>query len=429
VTVGNSSATNRLTLRPFRALRYSPNRVPDLAAVTSPPYDVIGEEGVRHYEQADPVNVVRLILPRPFGRTGEPAGTGDRYAHAARDLQSWLDAGILVEEQEPSVWVYEQRIGDSRWRGLLAAVSVHDPGSPAVVPHEEVFPAPVLDRAALMEATATQPEPIMLVLDAVESLGQRLWARPLQQPEVAVTTEDGVGHWLWQISDAAEIAALNHVVGTGYAFIADGHHRYAAYQHQRHRHAGDPDSGWAFGLAWLVDVATDPLLLSAIHRTLTGMSLPEFAARISPYVRCSELPADLDAWLGRLHAATETSFVVTDGIRAIRLHNAAPGLLATWLSRQPASLRQLDPVILHEALLPAALGITEGDPRVGYEHNAVAACMWARRSGGLAILLRPPDVRDVLAAAAAGLRLPRKSTSFGPKPRNGLILRRVTRAV
>jgi uncharacterized protein (DUF1015 family) len=30
---------------------------------------------------------------------------------------------------------------------------------------------------------------------------------------------------------------------------------------------------------------------------------------------------------------------------------------------------------------------------------------------------------DVLAVAASGERVPRKSTSFGPKPRTGLLLR------
>ena len=37
--------------------------------------------------------------------------------------------------------------------------------------------------------------------------------------------------------------------------------------------------------------------------------------------------------------------------------------------------------------------------------------------------MRPVAVADVLALAADGERMPRKSTSFGPKPRTGLVLR------
>ncbi|WP_378790293.1 hypothetical protein ACFMQL_41795 [Nonomuraea fastidiosa] len=56
-------------------------------------------------------------------------------------------------------------------------------------------------------------------------------------------------------------------------------------------------------------------------------------------------------------------------------------------------------------------------------HDAQAAAGLAARIGGTAVLLKPLAVEDVLAVAAAGERVPRKSTSFGPKPRTGLVLR------
>jgi hypothetical protein len=39
------------------------------------------------------------------------------------------------------------------------------------------------------------------------------------------------------------------------------------------------------------------------------------------------------------------------------------------------------------------------------------------------VLSRPIPFDVVLARAARGERVPRKSTSFGPKPRTGLVLR------
>ena len=42
---------------------------------------------------------------------------------------------------------------------------------------------------------------------------------------------------------------------------------------------------------------------------------------------------------------------------------------------------------------------------------------------GTAVLMRPAPLADVLALAALGERMPRKSTSFGPKPRTGIVLR------
>src|SRR5947208_78354 len=92
-----------LTLRPFRGLRYSGDAVEDLGAVTSPPYDVLDPDAVLALESAEPHNVVRLILPRE-----EESGPEGRYEHAARTLRSWLDEGVLLVDEEPALYVYEQ---------------------------------------------------------------------------------------------------------------------------------------------------------------------------------------------------------------------------------------------------------------------------------------------------------------------------------
>jgi uncharacterized protein (DUF1015 family) len=56
-------------------------------------------------------------------------------------------------------------------------------------------------------------------------------------------------------------------------------------------------------------------------------------------------------------------------------------------------------------------------------HDANAAVQLAARTGGTAVILNPLTVEDVMAIAAEGERVPRKSTSFSPKPRTGLIMR------
>ena len=66
-TAGHPEATARrgLELTPFRGLRYDPDRVGSLAAVTSPPYDVVVRpDGLHRLQDADPYNIVRLILPQ-----------------------------------------------------------------------------------------------------------------------------------------------------------------------------------------------------------------------------------------------------------------------------------------------------------------------------------------------------------------------------
>jgi uncharacterized protein (DUF1015 family) len=69
-------------IRPFRALRYAPEAVGDLAAVVAPPYDVLSDDDRARLLARHDRNVVRLDAP------AEEAGDADdeRYRRAARTL-------------------------------------------------------------------------------------------------------------------------------------------------------------------------------------------------------------------------------------------------------------------------------------------------------------------------------------------------------
>jgi len=69
-------------IRPFRALRYATDAIPDIGAVVAPPYDVIGPDEHARLLARHPANVVRLDLP-----SAEPGDEPDeRYRRAARTL-------------------------------------------------------------------------------------------------------------------------------------------------------------------------------------------------------------------------------------------------------------------------------------------------------------------------------------------------------
>jgi hypothetical protein len=96
------------------------------------------------------------------------------------------------------------------------------------------------------------------------------------------------------------------------------------------------------------------------------------------------------------------------------------GVDALLPSGRPAQWRALDTAVLHHALAPL-WAVPES--AVSYHHDLGATLRAAHRDGGLAVLLAPVAVEQVLSLAADGVRMPRKSTSFGPKPRTGLVLR------
>lgn len=194
----SGTADHGLRLIPFHGLRYVPERVGSLAAVTSPPYDVVVRpDGLDHLESADPHNIVRLILPQ--------ADTPDaRNLQAARTLRDWLAEGILSADPEPALYVYEQRKGDLLQRGIIGALALSTADSRHRPPHEDVMPHVVTDRAGLMRATSANLEPLLLTYlgdDPAAGAAALVERTARSTPLFSTTTEDGFQHRLWAISD------------------------------------------------------------------------------------------------------------------------------------------------------------------------------------------------------------------------------------
>ncbi|MEE1793893.1 DUF1015 domain-containing protein [Streptomyces sp. BE308] len=410
-----------LRLIPFRGLRYVPERVGSLAAVTSPPYDVVVRpDGLHHLESADPHNIVRLILPQ--------ADTAEaRHRQAAETLGRWLTEGVLAPDPTPALYVYEQRNSEILQRGVIGALALSPAADGIVLPHEDVMAHVVEDRADLMRTMQAHLEPLLLTYrgdgtrTGTTAVIERMTDRP---PLLATTTEDGFSHRLWAVTDPAERAEIEVDLSRQQALIADGHHRWATYLRlQREQAAPGP---WDFGLVLLVDTARYPLQVRAIHRLLRGLPVSEAIASLTGLFRVSEvdgpLPHALDALAG---AAAEGNAFLLAGDGGFHLVDRPDrALLArTVPTDRPAAWRTLDATVLHSTLLDHVWRIPDAPEHISYIHDTAAAVEQAERLGATAVLMYPVREEVVRDLARQGVTMPRKSTSFGPKPASGLVLR------
>jgi uncharacterized protein (DUF1015 family) len=388
-----------LVLRPFRATRYGPAVGDDLGTVTSPPYDVIDEETVGRLYDCHPYNVVRLIIPRRFSRAPSYAEVRDR-------LRQWERAGVLMRDDRPALYVYEYTVGDRTVRGLVGALGLRDRSSATVLPHEDVMSGPVEDRAELITSTATNLEPILLVYDGNGIASDLADAVTDDDRLFSAVAPDHSRHTVWRITDPNALQQVAADLAPRQALIADGHHRYAAYR-QVQATVGGADSH--FGLALLVDQQRYPLHLGPIHRVVSGIGLDDLVSVPADVATAERFGQDAD---GATRAAANTepglaAFTCTDGTE--------------WLVvRAPRAESEIDTHALHERLLPA---LRVPEQQVRYVHDGDHAVQEARKHAGVALLVNPPSVKSVVAAAEQGRGLPRKSTSFGPKPRMGLLMR------
>ncbi|MEU6376100.1 DUF1015 domain-containing protein [Streptomyces sp. NPDC046909] len=424
-TAGHSEAMERrgLELTPFRGLRYDPDRVGSLAAVTSPPYDVVVRpDGVVHLQSADPHNIVRLILP-------QATTPNARNEQAADTLHRWLAEGVLTADPEPGFYVYEQRAGDGMLqRGIIGTLRLSEPSEGVVLPHEDVMPHVIADRAALMRATNANLEPLLLTYRGNGSASDTtavVERTAEQEPLLSTTTEDGYSHRLWAITDPADVAAIQTDLSRHQALIADGHHRWATYRRLRAEHPSP--SPWDYGLVLLVDTARYPLRVRAIHRLLHGLPVADALASLEGLFRIRRLDVPLSEALETLaDAACAGNAFLLAGDGAFHLVDRPDqDLLARTIpTDRPAAWRTLDATVLHATLLDHVWHVPEDDPtRIAYIHDTAATVRKAERDGGTAVLMHPVREEVVRDLARQGVTMPRKSTSFGPKPASGLVLR------
>ena len=106
-------------IKPFRGIRFNENISGDLGSNICPPFDAITPELFSSLCERSPYNIVRLELARE--------DYSDRsYDQAAITQTKWLETGVLVRDDKPSIYVTEEKFifeGNPFSRlGLISAV-------------------------------------------------------------------------------------------------------------------------------------------------------------------------------------------------------------------------------------------------------------------------------------------------------------------
>lgn len=377
-----------LRLSPFRGVRYAPG-AGDLGDLTFTPPTAWSTVPADLLSRLHPHHVLRLLAPA-FG--ADPA-VGARRARAT--LTRWLADGVMRRDPEPALYVYEQSATGATVRGVIAAVDL-TPGTPALLDHEEVIGGLVDTQETLERTLRAQIEPILALHRGAAALREVLDEVTSTAPD-AVTGHAAAPHRLWRVSEPTTIDRIAHAVPDEPVLIADGHHRHAAWQRSADR-----------ALALLTDVDQPGIRLGAIHRVISNIAPRQVIA--SPAVHAHPL-SGRDEAIGYLASGRDCRCVIyADGT-----------YYATTPADRSASCAAPDLAVCHlHSHWLTRWDVTEDD--VGYVHDIDEAIALAE-PGRVAILFPDPRIDIVVEAARARRPLPRKATSFRPKPLVGTVLR------
>ncbi|HEX8101527.1 MAG TPA: DUF1015 domain-containing protein [Solirubrobacteraceae bacterium] len=413
-------------VQPLRALHYALADPADLDAVTAPPYDVIDPEQRAALLARSPHNVVAIDLPEP----DDPAA--DHYAHAAALFARWRAEGVLVQDEDPALWVLAQDYtgpdGRERTRhGIFARVRVEAYGPGRIRPHERTHPGPKEDRLRLTRATDANLSPIFSLYDDPDGAAWRaVEAVTAQPPAGEVTDPDGTRHRLWRVGDPTTVEQVRQALAPTELLIADGHHRYETARVHQEEIGGT--GGHDFVLMCLVALQDPGLTIFPTHRLVRGLSADQHellaaalreSFEIEPIEHAELAPpaGDGPLQLGYIDAHFQKAFRLTLKDQAI-----ADELLA---DHSPA-YRRLDTAILEALLLKGPLGLTDEAishlEGLGYSRTDDEALQLVLDGTyDAAFFLRPSPVEQVREIAAAGEVMPPKSTYFFPKVLTGML--------
>ncbi len=425
-------------IAPFRAWRYNPGRVRP-AEVLTQPYDKITPAMQEQYHRASPWNLVRIELGRSQPSDSDASSV---YTRAAASFRDWRQQGVLLQDAEPSLYVYAQRFplpggGAARERsGLIALGRIEDYDAGVVFRHEQTHSGPKADRLSLLRATrAHLGQLFMLYSDPQRALESRL--KQAGEPQTDMLDEYGVRHRLWRVSDPEAIEFARRTLAEKKLLIADGHHRYEtamAYRDQRRAECNGlpPNAPWEMVMMTLVNMDSEDLVILPTHRVLFGLERFHTedllrGAREWFEVSAAGGPVDASQATGLLAAAGREGCALLAGTASgAFLLRAKPQAVDLALHHLSPRQRKLDVVLLHQLLIGRVLGVNEEAVRalrnIAYLREAEEAMARVRQGADVAFLMNPVTISQLREVAFAGEVMPQKSTDFYPKLLSGIAI-------
>lgn len=396
-------------LKPFKAWRPTPQNVEEIACV---PYDVVSVEEARSLSEGKPKSFLHVVRPEIDLAEGIDPHEDSVYKKGAENLSSFLNEGILEQEKENHIYVYQLIRNGRPQTGIFACVSVEDYDNEVILKHELTRPEKEDDRTRHILTQEAHAEPVMITYKDDDRSWELVEETMQEDPLFEFTASDGVLHKIWRASKTEELVDAFGAIENLY--IADGHHRCksasrAAEQKQQDNpnHTGNEEYNF----------------FPAVVFPMSNMNILAYNRVVH------SIPAD---FLGTL----KNNFELTENTdpRPSEKGTVSIYLEGNWygmelpLADNPSSVQKLDVHRLQEFLLSTMLGIE--DPRRDDNISFVGGIRGTKEleqlvdSGKveLAISMYPTSIEELVEVSDEGLLMPPKSTWFEPKLRSGLLV-------
>ncbi len=437
---------------PFKAYRYDPNKVGDIAKVVAPPYDIIKGEKIDWFQSLSEYNIAWIIKNKPQDCDTE---TNNQYTRAKEYLDKWIEDGVLKQDDRDAFYVYGQDFeieGRKYFRfGFIGLIKLEEFAKEApkdgkfagVLQHEETLPKDIEDRLNLSRATMAQFGLIFVIYpDHERTVDSILEKHMKNDPIIDITDNEGVRHRIWMINNGQDTKRISDLMEDKYVIIADGHHRYKTALALSKE---NPDLETAkYRMMTFVNISNPGLVILPTHRlvqNLEDFSRERLLNEVKMYFKVHEFD-NKEAMFNLMREDFEVGkhsfgLFMNDGkFYALTLKD--PNIMNSVLPDKSEAHRRLDVAILHSLILDKVLGIDKeklaqgtikGGGYVSYIKgigDAVDESIRAVKNGAQAVFfMNPTRISEVEEVSRSFEVMPQKSTFFQPKVWTGFTINKL----
>lgn len=423
---------------PFKGYRYNTEKIEDLGKVMAPPYDSISPEEQQTLYDLHENNSVRLV----FGMDKTDDNNSDnKYTRAAGFIEEWIKDGILIQDDKPAIYMYEQTvtINDTNFatKGFIALLELEEFSKGNIMPCEETISSSKQDRYNLLAATKSNVSMInCMYTENGKNLSKLMNDISETEPDLNFTTAENVEQKVWIITDEDTINFIKEHMKDKRIVITDGQNRYeTALEYYKNMKDTSDSEKYKYILTLFTNTSEDGLLQLPVHRLVKcpkGFKEEYFVAAAQDNFKVEKIIVDYSAdelvetMKKQIFTPRKENRIALycGGEYFYRLTLLDHKTVKSALPDKSEAYCSLDVAVLNQLLLKDIMNISADTyhERVTFTKRAADGINSVRNDEYQCMfVINPSNSQQIRNVAIAGEKMPERSICIFPKPATGVV--------
>lgn len=399
-------------IAPFKAIRPIRDKV---HLVATRPYYSYKKNVLQAKLQDNPYTFLRIINPEFNNPIKTKSNSVERFQLVGERYQEFINRGILIQDEQPKLYLYRQTKGNKSCVGVIGGASVQEYLNDDIKKHEATLTSREEIFTKYLDIVGYNAEPVLISYKGSEEINSFITDLVQNRPEYEFSTTDLIKHELWVLADDDSIQLQELFKQISCTYIADGHHRSASSARLFESNKNSYPNATHF-LSYFVEQEQLQILeFNRLVKSLNGLSKEQFIDKISVIGRVKKLKEILKPKRqNQIHFYLKNEWYQLN-INPEHVDYTTP-------------VNSLDSRLLTNLILSPILGIKDlktsdqVDFLPGIFSIEEFQAYGVKNKFELGFVLYPTTIEQIKLVADHGLNMPPKSTWIEPKLRSGLTI-------